>query len=60
MLMRAHKGMKPQDIVVLLKMTHTTDKRQLSLSKNLHMSQSDISDSLSRSEMAGLIDGAKT
>lgn len=57
--MRTHIGMRPHDILVLLKMTHAKDKRQVSLASDLHMSQSEISDSLSRSVTAGLIDAKK-
>lgn len=57
--MRAHKGMRPHDIIILLKLGHTKDKRQLSLSQELFMSQSEISDSLHRSQIGGLIDETK-
>ena len=57
--MRLHKGMRPQDIVVLLKLSHAQDKRQRSLAEALYMSQAEISDSLGRSHLAGLLDGTK-
>ena len=53
--MRAHKGIRPQDIIVLLKLVDAKDKRQVVLAKALHMSQAEISDSLNRSVASGLI-----
>lgn len=57
--MRPHKGMRPHDIIVLLKLSHAEDKRQVNLAKSLHMSQSEVSDSLGRSMLSGLVDGSK-
>jgi len=56
--MKAHNGMRPQDIIILLKII-TTDKKDWQyrdLSADLQISISEISDSLHRSHIAGLID----
>ena len=54
--------MRPQDIVILLKIT-TFPKNEgwkiMDLVKSLHISQSEISESLNRSSLAGLIDFSK-
>lgn len=56
--MRKHNGMRPQDIVVLLKIILKEDHswQNKDLAAELFISQSEISDSLSRSSMAGLIE----
>jgi hypothetical protein len=53
-------SMKPQDIVVLLKIIalNTDSWRQVDLAKSLNMSQSEISQSLVRSKYAGLLDSS--
>ncbi|MCX6318203.1 MAG: hypothetical protein NTW29_12990 [Bacteroidetes bacterium] len=54
--------MRPQDIVILLKIsTFPDDKswKMIDLVKSLHLSQSEVSESLHRSSFAGLIDGRK-
>jgi len=50
-------GMRPQDLVVLLKLIIEEDQpwTQISLAKSLFMSQSEISESLSRSKYSQLI-----
>ena len=55
--MKTHKGMRPQDIVVLLKIYSLGENEWLNkdLSKDLYISQSEISESLNRSMYAGLI-----
>lgn len=55
--MKNHKGMRPQDIVVLLKIFSLGEAEWLhkDLSKSLYISQSEISESLNRSVYAGLI-----
>ena len=55
--MKAHKGMRPQDIVVLLKIFSLGEEDWLNkdLSNSLFISQSEISESLNRSLYAGLI-----
>ena len=54
--------MRPQDIVILLKITtfpKSASWKMLDLVKSLHTSQSEISESLNRSSLAGLIDFSK-
>jgi hypothetical protein len=50
-------SMKPQDVLVLLKIVSLREKQwsQLSLADELFMSQSEISQSIARSKYAGLI-----
>lgn len=59
--MRKHNGMRPQDIAILLKIIALNDQHwQLaSLSNALRISISEISESLNRSQFAGLIDHQK-
>jgi hypothetical protein len=60
--MRKHNGMRPQDIVILIKITTFAAKEEwkmMDLVKSLHFSQSEISESLNRSSLAGLIDAKK-
>jgi len=57
--MKKEGFLKPHDIVLLLKMTHASDKRQLTLSQELDLSQSEVSAGLYRSMIAGLIDEKK-
>jgi len=56
--MRKHNGMRPQDIPILLKIIALEEKHwQLSeLSTSLHISISEVSESLNRSKLANLID----
>lgn len=59
--MRKHNGMRPQDLVILLKIC-TLDQAnwQLAvLASSLHISISEVSESLHRSQFGGLIDGTK-
>jgi hypothetical protein len=55
---RSQYGMKPQDIVVLLKIIalNNDNWQQVPLAQSLRISQSEVSQSLSRSKYAGLID----
>lgn len=55
--MRTHNGMRPQDIVILLKIANWKDENlQLkSLASTLYLSNSEISESVARSHIAGLI-----
>jgi len=55
--MKTHKGMRPQDLVILLKIFSLGDADWLNkdLSSSLFISQSEISESLNRSMNAGLI-----
>jgi hypothetical protein len=59
--MRKHSGMRPHDIVVLLKIVSYEDREwgQMDLAKSLHISQSEISEAFNRSQIAGLIDVSK-
>jgi len=56
--MRKHNGMRPQDIVVLLKIIvlGSQEWQFLDLSRALYISPAEISESLHRSSLAGLID----
>lgn len=49
--------MRPQDVVVLLKLLqlHESSWTQIALSRDLHLSQSEISESLARSSYARLV-----
>lgn len=55
--MRAHNGMRPQDIPILLKIISLGDMpwQYRDISSSLKISISEISESISRSEQAGLI-----
>lgn len=61
MLMKVHNGMRPHDIVVLLKVLLMEDKpwQYRDLSFYLFISVSEIAESLNRSHIAGLIDETK-
>lgn len=60
--MKAHSGMRPQDIVVLCKLLSLKDSpewRHIDLARELGLSQSEITESLERSRIAGLVDPSK-
>lgn len=59
--MKSHNGMRPQDIVVLLKILTISepDWQYRDLSNNLFLSISEISESLTRSHIAGLVDESR-
>lgn len=59
--MMGHHGMRPQDIVILLKIISTGHRpwQQRHLATELGISVSEISVSLNRSQIAGLVDGTK-
>lgn len=59
--MRKHNGMRPQDIVILLKIICLAPKswQIMDLSRDLFISQSEVSESLNRSVLGGLIDQGK-
>jgi hypothetical protein len=61
--MRKHNGMRPQDIVILLKIisleSSETDWLSNGLAQSVHISPSEVSESLSRSVESGLIDQKK-
>lgn len=59
--MRSHNGMRPQDVVVLLKLL-TIQKpnwQYRDLSTSLYLSVSEVSESLVRSHVAGLVDESR-
>jgi len=59
--MKTHNGMRPQDIVILIKiLTWVKPNWQYrDLASSLYLSISEISESLNRSHIAGLIDESK-
>lgn len=59
--MRKHNGMRPQDVAILLKIVAAKNEyTQLAkLSNSLFISLSEISESLNRSQIAGLLDQDK-
>ena len=58
--MKTHNGMRPQDIVVLLKILQNQGSWQYrDIAASLYLSTSEISESLQRSHIGGLIDGTK-
>lgn len=59
--MKAHSGMKSQDIVILLKVLLMEQQpwQYRELAFNLFISVSEISESLNRSHIAGLVDESK-
>lgn len=59
--MKEHKGMRPQDIVVLLKIISMDNNewKIIDLARQLYISQSEISEALNRCKIAGLIDESK-
>ncbi|MEX8547511.1 MAG: hypothetical protein V5804_07910 [Mucilaginibacter sp.] len=58
--MKQHNGMRPHDIAVLLKILVTKDNwLNKDLANSLYISTSEISESLNRSKIAGLIDAEK-
>jgi predicted transcriptional regulator len=59
--MRKHNGMRPQDIVILLKIVAKKSEvwQMKDLAVELFISAAEVSDSLNRSVMAGLLEGEK-
>ena len=59
--MKKHNGMRPQDIVVLLKIIalQTDNWRNIDIANALHISPSEISEALNRCRIARLIDNKK-
>ncbi|NOY50017.1 MAG: hypothetical protein GXO88_05585 [Chlorobi bacterium] len=59
--MKNHNGMRPHDIVVLLKITTYKEKPWLmrDIAIDLGISAGEISESLNRSKLAGLLDSTK-
>lgn len=59
--MRKHNGMRPQDVLILLKVAtfQETKWRYADLAKSLHISQSEVAEGLHRSMQARLVDESK-
>jgi len=59
--MKKHSGMRPQDVVILLKIASTKTNYWMAkdIAGDLHISNSEVSESLNRSKMAGLLDSSK-
>ncbi len=59
--MKKHNGMRPQDIVVLLKIISIQDKswRNIDIANAIQISPSEVSEALNRCRIAGLIDSKK-
>ena len=59
--MKGNNNLKPQDILILLKICLLGDQKwfQHTLSEDLNISQSEISECLSRSKYSGLIDASR-
>ncbi len=59
--MKKHNGMRPQDIVVLLKRLSMQKQvwRNIDIATALNLSPSEVSEALNRSKIAKLIDGKK-
>lgn len=59
--MKKHNGMRPQDIVILLQIALFRDNNWLlkEISNNLKISASEVSESLNRSAIAGLLSSDK-
>jgi hypothetical protein len=59
--MKKHSGMRPQDILVLLKIISMKNPYwlNLDLANSLNISQSEVSEALNRCKIARLIDGYK-
>lgn len=59
--MKEHKGMRPHDIVILLKIAALKDKPWMAkdLALSLNISASEVSESLNRSRLASLISNDK-
>ena len=55
--MKPHRGMRPYDIAILLAITIQPERdwKMRDLSRQLHISASEVSESLNRSRIAGLI-----
>ena len=59
--MKKHSGMRPQDILVLLKIVsiHNQKWRNIDIANALQVSPSEVSEALNRCRIAGLIDSKK-
>jgi hypothetical protein len=61
LVMKKHNGMRPQDIVVLLKIISMQNQewRNIDIANALNLSASEVSEALNRSKIAKLLDGKK-
>ena len=59
--MKKHNGMRPQDIVVLLKIVSIKNDgwRNIDIANDIHISPSEVSEALNRCKIARLIDSKK-
>jgi hypothetical protein len=59
--MKKHNGMRPQDIVVLLKIIslHDINWRNIDIANAIQISPSEVSEALNRCKISGLIDSDK-
>jgi hypothetical protein len=59
--MKKHNGMRPQDIVVLIKILsfRQSDWRNVNIANSILLSASEVSEALNRCKIAGLIDSKK-
>jgi predicted transcriptional regulator len=59
--MKKHNGMRPQDIIVLMKIIaqKKDDWRYIDIAYSIHLSPSEVSEALNRCKTAGLIDSKK-
>ena len=59
--MRKHNGMRPQDVVILLKIISVghANWRYSDIAQSLHISQSEVAEALNRSKLARLVDASK-
>jgi hypothetical protein len=59
--MKKHNGMRPQDIVVLMKIIaqRSDDWRNIDIANAISLSPSEVSEALNRSKIAGLIDSGR-
>lgn len=59
--MKKHNGMRPQDIVILLKIASLKNDnwRNIDIANSIGISPSEVSEALHRSNIAGLIDSRK-
>lgn len=55
--MKSHNGLRPQDIVILLKIVALGEEfwRYIDLAQYLNLSQSEVSESLNRCQLSGLV-----
>ena len=60
--MKRHNGMRPQDVVILLKMTTLQDDNWTfaQIAGCLHISESEVSYAMGRNKLAGLVSPCKT